>query len=431
MSIQSEITRITNNVQDTIDVIEQTGVSVPDGANSDNLPSLAQALANEKQDKLTGSQGQFVGFTADNVVGALDAPVGLPSGGTSGQMLYQGESGAEWGDKPVMLVQFTLIYGSRKWQADKTYAEIDQAIQDGYAVLPHPSFGGALITTYGGDTQTGIIFYCVDVNNDCAWYFTINSDDTVTAEDVPIITKPTEGGQVLKSVYRGTGISRGEYTTEWALPDSDVVYVTLLSNQADMTPSEIRNEVNDGKTVVAAQSVRGKYIGTIMQYVPKGSCSSTAVFVGLDDELNMWKATISSDKSATMELVDKYLPISGGDITGSLTVAGVLRLLGGDPTIPTQAANKSYVDSKVPKSVTVTLPASGWSSNTQTVTVQGVLADESAQLIQPMPAVASQNAYITAGVICSGQGENQLTFTCSTTPTEDISLYVVITEVSA
>ena len=65
MSIQSEIDRITNNVQDTIDVIEQTGVSIPAGANSDNLPSLAQALANEKQDKLTGTQGQVVGFDED------------------------------------------------------------------------------------------------------------------------------------------------------------------------------------------------------------------------------------------------------------------------------------------------------------------------------------------------------------------------------
>lgn len=65
MSIQSEITRISNNVQNTIDVIEQTGVSIPAGANSDNLPSLAQALANEKQDKLTGTQGQVVGFDED------------------------------------------------------------------------------------------------------------------------------------------------------------------------------------------------------------------------------------------------------------------------------------------------------------------------------------------------------------------------------
>lgn len=159
MSIQSEIIRITNNVQDTIDVIKQTGVSVPAGANSDNLPSLAQAVANEKQDKLTGTEGQFVGFDSSGAAVAVSAPT---------------------------------------------------------------------------------------------------------------------------PVYR-----------------------------------------------------------------------------------------------------------------------------------------------------TVTLTTSAWASNTQTVTVSGVLADETAQLIQPMPAIASQDAYISAGIICSGQAANQLTFKCSTVPTDDISLYVVITEVRA
>lgn len=82
-----------------------------------------------------------------------------------------------------------------------------------------------------------------------------------------------------------------------------------------------------------------------------------------------------------------------------------------------------------PKSRTVTLSASGWSSNSQTVTVTDVLADETKQLIQPMPAVASQVAYMSAGIYCSGQAANSLTFTCSETPAEDITLYIVITEV--
>ena len=51
MSIQGEIERINGNVQNTISAIGATGIAVPEGANSDNLPSLAQALANEKQDK--------------------------------------------------------------------------------------------------------------------------------------------------------------------------------------------------------------------------------------------------------------------------------------------------------------------------------------------------------------------------------------------
>lgn len=65
MSIQSEIDRITNNVQGALDIIRATGSTVPSPASSDDLPTAAQALANEKQDKLTGNSGQIVGFDSD------------------------------------------------------------------------------------------------------------------------------------------------------------------------------------------------------------------------------------------------------------------------------------------------------------------------------------------------------------------------------
>lgn len=120
----------------------------------------------------------------------------------------------------------------------------------------------------------------------------------------------------------------------------------------------------------------------------------------------------------------RYLRLSGGTMTGALT-------LNGNPSADNQAANKAYVDSKAPKYVSVTLSASGWASNSQTVTVQGVVADETKQLIQPMPTVASQSAYIEAGILCTAQAAGQLTFTCSTVPTADLQLYVVIQEVSA
>lgn len=63
MSIQSEIERINNNVQSTLSTIAATGVDV--GTNSDALPAAAAALANEKQDKLVGSEGQIVIFDAN------------------------------------------------------------------------------------------------------------------------------------------------------------------------------------------------------------------------------------------------------------------------------------------------------------------------------------------------------------------------------
>lgn len=85
-----------------------------------------------------------------------------------------------------------------------------------------------------------------------------------------------------------------------------------------------------------------------------------------------------------------------------------------------------------PKHTAVTLIASGWNSTskTQKVTVPGILADETKQLIMPMPARASQNVYVDTGISCTLQEANGLTFKCRTVPTEDILVYVVIQEVA-
>ena len=74
MSIQSEVERISTNVQNTLEAIRQTGVSVPENATSDALPAAAAALANEKQDKLTGASGQIVGFGEDGSAQPEDFP---------------------------------------------------------------------------------------------------------------------------------------------------------------------------------------------------------------------------------------------------------------------------------------------------------------------------------------------------------------------
>lgn len=226
--------------------------------------------------------------------------IGLPTGGETGQMLYQGESGAEWGDKPVMYVAITS--SGESITADKTVAEIQEAVNAGYSVIA---------------SINGLVF---------APLFTIQSGE----------------------VFFATGVDNGLYV-DASYKDPSFVIVNELS-----VPSEASDlPFKKGTTGLSATNVQD-----------------------------------------AIEEVNEKIP-------------------------------------SAPKSVTVSLPASGWSSNTQTVAVNGVLADESAQLIQPMPAVASQNAYISAGVICSGQAANQLTFTCSTTPTEDISLYVVLTEVQS
>lgn len=86
---------------------------------------------------------------------------------------------------------------------------------------------------------------------------------------------------------------------------------------------------------------------------------------------------------------------------------------------------------KMPVSTAVTLSASGWnsSSKTQTVTVPGVLADETKQLITPTPALASQTDYYNAGIRYTGQSADKLTFTAKTIPTADLTVYVVVQKV--
>lgn len=104
-----------------------------------------------------------------------------------------------------------------------------------------------------------------------------------------------------------------------------------------------------------------------------------------------------------------------------------------DAAISAVRQKESTWDGKASKPIyrTVTLASGGWSSNAQTVSVPGVLADETKQLIQPIAASSSKEAYEEAGVSCTAQAANSLTFTCSEVPATNLTVYIVITEVVA
>ena len=100
--------------------------------------------------------------------------------------------------------------------------------------------------------------------------------------------------------------------------------------------------------------------------------------------------------------------------------------------IDSEISQLSQNKAATPKSVSVTLAAASWDSTakTQTVTVTGVKASETVQIITPVPAMASQSAYYDAGILCTSQAANSLTFTADTIPTANLTVYVVIQEVS-
>lgn len=74
---------------------------------------------------------------------------------------------------------------------------------------------------------------------------------------------------------------------------------------------------------------------------------------------------------------------------------------------------------------TATLPVAGWSDNTQTVSVSSVTATSDI-IITAAPASISD--YTAAGIYCSAQAAGSLTFTCSTVPTSEITVNLMIFE---
>ena len=81
-----------------------------------------QSLFAAKQNKLTGTQGQVVGFDSSGNAIAQEAPSGLPEGGTQGQLLAKGASSAEWVDNPTRAFGPQTVATSA-WASDSTYPD--------------------------------------------------------------------------------------------------------------------------------------------------------------------------------------------------------------------------------------------------------------------------------------------------------------------
>lgn len=91
-------------------------------------------------------------------------------------------------------------------------------------------------------------------------------------------------------------------------------------------------------------------------------------------------------------------------------------------------ANNSVTKAKIAigatyDTATASLTVDGWSNNAQTVTVSGVTASN---VVIVSPAPTSVKAYGEAGVYCSAQAADNLTFTCTDVPTVALTVNIVI-----
>ena len=114
-----------------------------------------------------------------------------------------------------------------------------------------------------------------------------------------------------------------------------------------------------------------------------------------------------------------------GDFKTTGNIVGVNEKLSGDcyaaqfyETTSSSSAPSGSITGNI-----ATLSSSGWSNNSQTITVQGVT---SSNIVIVSPAPASANEYTEAQIQCTAQAANSLTFSCGTVPSDSISVNVVI-----
>lgn len=231
---------------------------------------------------------------------------------------------------------------------------------------------------------------------------------TPSADDVGAIPNPTGGtaGQVLTKTETGE---------EWADAPSGL--------PEGGTEGQILEKTSSGAAWVDApeSGLTQEQADERYLQLTGGELNDDAIFQLPGDNGSLYLGGRNNVPNVGMYASSSGYITLHDNAKGNVNIRGVR-----SPEFDYDAANKSYVDSKSPTSVTITLTTSGWSSNTQTVTVSGVSATETAQLITPTPAIASQSAYYEAGIMCTGQAANSLTFTCQTVPTSNLTVYVVI-----
>lgn len=349
-----------------------------DGTESTDGATVGQ-LAGKLDSPDGGTAGQVLTKTKNGSAWE-NAPSGLPDGGVEGQMLYKAADGAAWGDKPIIYVNITGN-NSSGYTANKTLSEIKDAYQKGFFII--------------ANTPNGII-PMTDIYENNANFIEFDMPRKQTNE---YLVK--EDRVIFQMTSMSNFASDVSYNNE-----ASGLRAINVQDAIDEVQENVENVLPSGGTTgqVLTKTSTGEEWSDAPSGLPEGGTEGQVL-----------KRGVSGAEWDDAE----WLPLSGGTMTGALT-------LNGEPTEDLQAAPKQYVDDLKPLTRAITLTAAGWSGNAQIVTVSGVSGSELDQLITPTPAIASQTAYYEAGIMCTGQPANNLIFTCQTVPTSNLNVYVVI-----
>lgn len=241
---------------------------------------------------------------------------------------------------------------------------------------------------------------------------------------VPSVQLPSYVDDVVEFASRDSFPATGEDGKIYIAEDTNLTYRWSGTQYVEISPSLALGETSStayrgdrGKTAYDHSQTTGNPHGTTAAEVGArpDTWMPTAVDVGARPSTWTPSASDVGAVPTTRKVNGKAL---SADISLSASDVG--------------AATAEQVNALKPKTATVTLTAAGWRKGEQTVTVTGILADSSAQIVDVCPAnKPSADRWAAAGVWCTSQAANSLTFSCDSVPTEDINVNIRMQGVSA
>lgn len=251
-----------------------------------------------------------------------------------------------------------------------------------------PTDGDSITVEY---TAQGWKWEQIDVQPSGGGSYLPLSGGTITGE-VNIEKATDDGSQMLRlithSEYGGLGF-RSQYL-EVLTYDGSSYYVNARYQFA-----------SSGFAALTGGGVLGE------QYHPWSVFYLSGDIVFVDSSYNAH--TISLPATTGTMVVADYTGASQGDVLTLDSNGNAVWQAGGGGSSPT--------------SLTITLPVADWVSDEQTVTATG-MTSSSVVFIGASP--TSVTEYNSCGVICTAQATNSLTFTCTTTPVNDLMVNVLI-----
>lgn len=351
MSIQSEVERISTNVQNTLEAIRQTGVSVPENATSDALPAAAAALANEKQDKLTGASGQIVGFGEDGSAQPEDFP-GLTQAQGDERYLPQ-TGGTVTGQLRLAMNENSgsLYFGESSDGSDGMIVS-----QDGRMVLSTGSGANRAAVTV--NKSSGSIIMQTRNGTSGSDAGTLNfSPSGLNMGAKPITNCPTlDGkqdkltgaqGQVVGFDAEGNAVAQAAPQTGMTQSQADERYLKLTGGHASGTIGVASGEVKlELRVDSSSETETLAFISSVGAYA----------FIRNNGNADI---TIGTSRGFTMNTRGMDLVLTGGNFVSATA-----------PSDDDDLTNKAYVDSKALAFGPQTVATSAWAANT-TYSAQG------------------------------------------------------------